>query len=1065
LFENAKIEKGGVVIKNCYALLFLVLMTFLCSSESALSDKYYDPDFRTDIGFVENKGQWDYDILFAHKGINKNIYIVKDRIVFDFFNIRDKDDVKEGTVLSMNLDGLSPKMKYLPMDVYDHHFNYFIGDDSDKWAKNVKIYRNIKISDIYDNIDLFLIFDKDDPRYDIIVNPGGDPEDISIKYEGQDEIKVNDEGNIELIVGDKVIENNSLYAYQEIDGLKRRVDCRFHISDNSISFKLGEYSKDKQLVIDPIVLSSYFGGSDRDMFKTIKKDKNGDLYLIGTTNSSDFYITPGAYKKEKDYYQVASISKIKISGDSTELLYSTFFGGSGGDGASDIYIDDNNIYFTGYTNSFDFPKVKSISNALSGGTDCFVVKMNDSLNEIEYSTVFGGNLDDWPMSLDVESGEVYLTGHTRSTNFPTTPSCFQERNAGQQEVFVSKLSYSGNSLLYSTYVGGAGEELPYKIHLINGAAVIGGTTSSSIIENVKYGYDITGNGSWDGFIARINNTGNTLDYFTFIGGTNAEFLFDFDVDPTNGDAYFVGNVEYDNNMRNFPKTALGDSTFKGGFDNFLGKLSSTGSELKVITILGGREQEDAHSLIFEPVERNIYVTGSTQSMNFPVTEDHIYKLDNTFDPYISIFESDSLNLIFSTLILSENKDMFSGYITLEDRKHPIILVNTTREYYPIIGKPIQSEIGGDLDGYFFKYVIGQIRIDPGFRDICTGDEISISWTISKNLEKINQLIQIKQLSKEHWINIGNRSDGTDLKIKIPDAIVSGDDYMLRITHPSGLHSNEYGPFAIHSAPKVLDFKTNTGETTVCEDESFQLIADMNEEELDFVWYHDGNVISEINQPVLEFDQIKPENSGEYWFKASNYCKPDITSEKLNITVYEATEIIEGPNDTTVTEGKTVILWVSAIGGNLKYQWYKNDQVLLGAFDPTLEIKNIKKSDEAYYHCEIEGECGNFKSERALITVESNSSIADDIIEKSVGIEIHDNIVSTELIFNVTPDHPKECSIEIVDINGVSVEFVYDGIISKSKSFITDIIDLPSATYWVIVRSEGKTYEEKFVVYR
>jgi len=689
--------------------------------------------------------------------------------------------------------------------------------------------------------------------------------------------------------------------------------------------------------------------------------------------------------------------------------------------------------------------------------------MNDSLNNIEYSTIFGGNLDDIPKSLDVQSGEVYLTGQTRSTNFPTTSSCFQNRNAGITDVFVCKLSYTGNSLLYSSYIGGSGDDMPYKIHVNNGSAVIGGVTTSSTIENVKFGYDLTGNGTWDGFIAKINNTGHTLEYFSFLGGTNADFLWDFDIDPTNGDIIFIGDVEYDQNMKNFPKTELGDSTFKGKFDCFMGKLSSSGSELKLMTILGGSEDDNINSLVFEPISRNIYLTGSTQSINFPVTDDFMFKLDNSFDPYICIFESDSFNLQTSTIILSPFRDTFSGNMILQDHSYPIILTNTSKDYYPIYGKPIQKSLAGDIDAYFFKYVFGQIKIDLGFNSLCTGDEINISWSISNNLEKNDQLIQIKQVSDDHWINIGSRSGGNSLKVIIPEYIKSGDEYKIRITHPSGLHSNEFGYFSVNSSPKILEFTTNTGETAICESEFFQLIAETNEDDLDYKWYHNGIEISDNNQPVFEFNSIKPEDSGAYYLIASNNCKPDVTSETLNITVFDQTEILEGPNDTTVAEGTKAILWINTIGNDLKYQWYKNDQVLLGAFDPILEIKNIKESDEAYYHCIIEGTCGSETSEKALIKVDGSSSVQMETSSVNININVLENIVSDQLFFTASTYNSMNCTIEILDLNGDISKRIFSGLISTNKSFIVNVKDLISGTYWISIRSGNSTKTEKFII--
>ncbi|GAG10335.1 unnamed protein product, partial [marine sediment metagenome] len=224
--------------------------------------------------------------------------------------------------------------------------NYFIGRDQNKWRTDVPNFSKIRLKDLYDGIDLVYYGNKNSIKYDFVVHPGADPEQILLVYdfgeEYKGELRINEKEELEVKTRFGDLIEREPYCYQIIDGEKIEVDVHYKIIDANTykySFSVSSYNSDYPLIIDPeLVYSTFIGGSDFEYGSAISVDGAGNAYITGFTHSTDFPTTPGAYDETFNGGADAFVTKLNSTGSA--LVYSTFIGGSGNDYAYVIDIDN-----------------------------------------------------------------------------------------------------------------------------------------------------------------------------------------------------------------------------------------------------------------------------------------------------------------------------------------------------------------------------------------------------------------------------------------------------------------------------------------------------------------------------------------------------------------------------------------------------------------------------------------------------------------------------------------------------------------------------------------------------
>jgi hypothetical protein len=371
-----------------------------------------------------------------------------------------------------------------------------------------------------------------------------------------------------------------------------------------------------------LVYSTVLGGSGQDLGHGIAVDSKGGAYVTGYTHSQDFPTTRWAVQEKllsTTAGQNAFVAHLDANGG---LSYSTYLGGSGSDVGQSIAVDSSdNAYVTGYTSSGNFPTTsRAFQRSLSGLQNVFITKLNPSGTTIEYSTLLGGNDYDFGFGIAVnKEGNAYVTGTTYgifSDTFPTTSNAYQTAASGSGDAFVSKLSADGSTLVYSTFLGGAGYDGARGIALdTNGNAYVTGYTQSNTFPTTAGAAQTTLNGTEDAFVTKLNSDGSGLVYSTYLGGSGNDAGFGIAV-GTNGYAYITGYTQ----SADFPTTATAIQTANGtGKEPFMAALNASGAQLAYSTYLGGSNGDGAYAIAVDS-SNNAYVTGYTNSVDFPVTK-------------------------------------------------------------------------------------------------------------------------------------------------------------------------------------------------------------------------------------------------------------------------------------------------------------------------------------------------------------------------------------------------------------------------------------------------------------
>lgn len=389
--------------------------------------------------------------------------------------------------------------------------------------------------------------------------------------------------------------------------------------------------------LDPVgsslVYSTYLGGSDGyDYGLAIALDGSGNAYITGETGSMDFPTTVGAYQTSMAGPRDAFVTKLNAGGSS--LDYSTYLGGVGNvERGHGIAVDaSGNAYVTGEARNA-FPTTAGAYQTTYGGggygnNDAFVAKLNAAGSSLLYSTYLGGGDKDagWAIAVDA-ANNAYVTGGTESVDFPTTPGAFQTTNAGGSDTFVTKLSATGSSLVYSTYLGGnlvdaytgggstfseaQGGDIAVDA---SGNAYVAGSTKSTDFPTTSGAFQTVNAGNQDAFVSKLNPAGASLIYSTYLGGSNDEWGLGIAVGPT-GRAFITGSTT----SSDHPVTAGAyQTTHAGEEDAFISILGSTGTSLAYSTYLGGSKVDAGVDIAVDPAGV-AYAVGRTLSLDYPTT--------------------------------------------------------------------------------------------------------------------------------------------------------------------------------------------------------------------------------------------------------------------------------------------------------------------------------------------------------------------------------------------------------------------------------------------------------------
>jgi hypothetical protein len=401
-----------------------------------------------------------------------------------------------------------------------------------------------------------------------------------------------------------------------------------------------------------LIFSTFYGGEDSEGGYGIVAFEDSSFYVTGHTESIDFP-TKNAYSNTYGGERDAFITKFQNNGS---LLWSSYFGGNDIDVSNDIAVaEDGSCYISGFTRSDDFPTLNAFNSTYSGSDDAFLSKFSAN-GLLLWSSYLGGNDWDFGNSIAVTTdGSCYVTGEIQSNNFPTQNAFDNTYNGGNFDAFVAKFAANG-TLLWSSYLGGNENDGGWGIAATNdGSCYVTGTTKSSNFPT-QHAYDTTLNGGWDVFITKFHANGSLL-WSTFLGGTWWDDAWGI-ATASDGSCYVTGYTQ----SSDFPTKQAYNDTYGMAGDAFLAKFAANGT-LLWSTFLGGSESDRAYD-VTATSDGNCFVTGETGSNNFPNTFAYNASQESNYDVFFTMFSSEGL-LRWSTSLGGERTDSGYGIVCTE----------------------------------------------------------------------------------------------------------------------------------------------------------------------------------------------------------------------------------------------------------------------------------------------------------------------------------------------------------------------------------------------------------------
>jgi uncharacterized protein (TIGR03437 family) len=586
--------------------------------------------------------------------------------------------------------------------------NRFIGNDPSKWRMRIPLFARVQARAVYPGIDMAWYGRDAKLEYDFVVAPGADPRRIAVAFDGSRAVRLTAGGDLRVeSAAGELIQHRPL-AYQIVQGKRREVPSRFVLANNRIvRFALGAYDRSLPLTIDPVAtysgyaggtgtseglavavdssgnfyvagatysttngnsnvlllkvlasgspVQSIFGGTTgEDMANAIVVDSSQNVYLAGSTSSTDFPDTGNVPLQTEEGIDVLKAFILSLDAANTGLTYSGYFGGSEADEALGLALGSNGyLYIVGDTTSSDF-LAYSLDGALIacpttsatpafqcsnfGGYDAFLVVMSDQpINGalvFAYATYIGGSGDDHAYGVAVDSsGNAYVTGMTASTDFPVCPggtndpnvncgltgTAFQTALAGAANAFAIEISQNGTSTGsygdWSTYVGGSGSDAANALALDpSNNLYLAGTTSSTNFPVSSGAYQTSyQGGNSDGFVFALENTGTQGIWSTYLGSPGDDVINSIALDSSTN-IYVTGATD----GTAYPVTVDAVQSANAGTENVVvSKLNNSGTSLLFSTYFGGDGSDIGRGIAVDS-SGNIYFGGITTSSNFPI---------------------------------------------------------------------------------------------------------------------------------------------------------------------------------------------------------------------------------------------------------------------------------------------------------------------------------------------------------------------------------------------------------------------------------------------------------------
>lgn len=678
-----------------------------------------------EIWMHPNRGQWHENISYKIGIPSGKLFLEKQGFTYSFSDEgkhydhghdhdHEENDASRYHVVKTHFLGSNPDAPFEEISPSPFYENYFLGNDTTKWKHHITAYNEIKYLALYNQIDLHIYQSNATLKYDYIIDVGGDPNEIKVQYEGQDDIRI-ENGALVVTTSLGEFSESKPFAYQQIGMLKQRIECEYLLEGNIVSLIFPDgYDTDLPLIIDPELSFSTFTGASSDNWgMTACPDINGRLIGAGIVFGDGYPTSAGAYDGSFNGGAV-DIGITKFNSDGSGILFSTFIGGNGSETPHSLVVnDDNQLYIMGATSSDNFPvggsAYQNVNNGggsaiidginFLGGSDIFIIKLTPNGDGFLGGTFYGGNGFDGiseggtaEASMTVaynygdqlrgeiildDASNVYIASTTRSSNLDIVGG-FDGSLAGAQDAVVAKFNPNLSNLLWSTYLGGSNLETGNSIQVSSTGDIFvaGGTSSTNFPNTAGNIHSSYKGGTVDGYVMKFPAPSyaspegtylgtNTYDqaYFVQLDADDFVYVYGQSSGPyqTDGSNYINSNSgQFIHKISNDLNTTIWSSVFGAGTGN---------AEISPTAFL----VSDCYEIYIAGWGGNTNIKPGSTTTGFPVTADAYQTTTSGSNFYLAVFSADMEDLKYGTFMgdPSSNGDHVDGGTSRFDKSGTI----------------------------------------------------------------------------------------------------------------------------------------------------------------------------------------------------------------------------------------------------------------------------------------------------------------------------------------------------------------------------------------------------------
>ena len=1010
------------IIKRTYLKAIGSLLLLVISIVQGFSQSH-----EVGYNFIENKGQWPESV--THKADIKAgyLYMEKDGLLFNLYDpatvnkyiqghydktLRKNLDTLSWHAYKVTFEGCNKKAIVTGAGKSKQYYNYFLGNDPSHWGSKAYGYGEVHYKNIYDEIDFKMYSQLFNLKYDFIVGPNGNVNDIQLKYEGQNKISLI-KGRLHIYTKVNHVIEAEPVVYQIVDGKRKLIEAAYHLNGNVISYLIkGKYDKSLDLIIDPtLVFSTYSGSFSNNFGYSATFDSKGFLYAGSTALVHLYPTTVGAYNTSFSGGIVdIAISKFDTSG--TTLIYSTYIGGSSDELPHSLIVNSlDELFIFGTTSSFNYPtSAGCYDNTYNGGTatnmqnglgvnytngsDIVVSRLSSNGAQLLASTYLGGSnndglnntntnpalntlrynyADEVRGEVDIDkNNNIYIATCTRSTDFPITSGAFQSTyGGGDLDGIVIKMDNNLQNIIWSSYIGGENHDAVYALAIDDSSDIyVTGGTSSTLFPSTSGALQTSFQGGRsDGFVSHLKRDGSAIINSTFIGSSTYDQSYFVEIDRP-GDVYLLGQTEVTDS------TFVKNVTFSNfGSGQFVSKLSPELDTMLYSTVFGsGTGINISPTAFLVDLCSKMYLAGWGGSVNnlasldnnagytngMPITVDAYQSTTDGSDFYVMVLEDDASSVVYGSYFGSASAaEHVDGGTSRFDRKGKVYQAmcagcggDSNMPIFP--ANAVSSDNNNSCN-------LGVFKMDFDLPVVIADFEVPVGCApFSANFNNTS----LSQMNTNFTWDFGDNSTSTQ---ENPTHLYQyAGTYMVSLILQDPLTCN-FGDTIQKEITIIGDTTYFLNDLNICPNNSIQIgLLPSADTSLSYSW-SPGNSLSNdtISNPLAA-----PVSTTQYELLISNGVCTDTVLQTVNVNV----PLLDVSNDTTLcSTSEIVTLSANSFGTSMTYVWSTNENFTDTINNPiTNNSITVSPSTSIVYYVQINNN-GCFLSDSVVISI-ANSQL-------------------------------------------------------------------------------------------